>query len=131
MEFEDWEDASSDASSSSSLPPRSPSPLRSVSYPTNIHHGLSTDAKRSEKKKEKKEKKRRFLFHRRKKRSKSSAAALYPVDDDDSLKDLAILLVDPSVLRKGSLDPPPITRAISDSAVRVAMGVVLYSETCL
>ena len=115
VELDDWEDAS-DGSSSSSFSPRTPSPSRSAAYPSSS--SLLTDATEKKKKKEKKTKKRRFLF-RRKKKAKSAGDVLYPgdgADDDSGLKDLAAILVDPSVLRKGSLH---ITRFNSDSAVRV------------
>lgn len=114
VELDDWEDAS-DGSSSSSFSPRSPSPSRSAAYPSST---LLTDTTEKKKKKEKKTKKRRFLFRRRKK-TKSVGDVLYPgdgPDDDSGLKDLAAILVDPSVLRKRSL---PIARFNSDSAVCV------------
>lgn len=129
MELDDWEDASDGSSSSSfsprsPFPSRSPSPSRSAAYPSSS--SLLTDATEKKKKKEKKTKKRRFLF-RRKKKAKSAGDVLYPgdgADDDSGLKDLAAILVDPSVLRKGSL---PITRFNSDSAVRTCC---LHWPTC-
>ena len=153
-EDEDWEDASAPPVSSLPSHPTSPhpaSPTRSTSHPAGVLHSLVSAtfsvpekvAEVPEKKKEK-SKKRRFLFRRKKKGGGSEGSlqtpgkgagdmwGSYESDSGGSLKDLADILEDPSLVQGGvapgggrlSLPEASMKRSISDSAVS---GTVCHS----